>query len=69
MKCFHLLFSPVFPLSLPTFQHSALLSYMNINRITDSLNRLFHEEGRRIVFRFDPDQEFIQIVPDLSLGD
>ncbi|MCA1743055.1 MAG: BREX-1 system phosphatase PglZ type A, partial [Desulfovibrionales bacterium] len=42
---------------------------MNINRITDSLNQLFHEEDQRIVFWFDPDQEFTQVVPDLSLGD
>ena len=30
----------------------------DLNQINDALERLFHEEGQRIVFWNDPDQEF-----------
>ncbi len=40
---------------------------MNTAQITDSLNHLFHTEGHRIVFWHDPDQEFVDLVPQLNL--
>ena len=40
---------------------------MNTAQITDSLNHLFHTEGHRIVFWHDPDQEFVDLVPELDL--
>jgi uncharacterized protein (TIGR02687 family) len=40
---------------------------MNTAQITDSLSNLFHTEGHRIVFWHDPDQEFVDLVPELNL--
>ena len=40
---------------------------MNTTQITDSLSHLFHTEGHRIVFWHDPDQEFVDLVPELNL--
>ena len=39
----------------------------DLNQIHTALNRLFHEEGQRIVFWNDPDQEFFMTVPLLEL--
>ncbi len=39
----------------------------DINQIHTALNRLFHEEGQRIVFWNDPDREFSTTVPFLEL--
>ena len=39
----------------------------DLNQIHTALNRLFNEEGQRIVFWNDPDQEFIMTVSHLEL--
>jgi uncharacterized protein (TIGR02687 family) len=39
----------------------------DLNQIHTALNRLFNEEGQRIVFWNDPEQEFLTIVPLLEL--
>jgi uncharacterized protein (TIGR02687 family) len=39
----------------------------DLNQIHTALNRLFNEEGQRIVFWNDPDQEFSTTVPHLEL--
>lgn len=39
----------------------------DLNQIHTALNRLFNEEGQRIVFWNDPDQEFLMTVPLLEL--
>ena len=39
----------------------------DLNQIHTALNRLFNEEGQRIVFWNDPDQEFFTTVPLLEL--
>jgi uncharacterized protein (TIGR02687 family) len=39
----------------------------DLNQIHTALNRLFNEEGQRIVFWNDPDQEFFMSVPLLEL--
>ena len=39
----------------------------DLNQIHTALNRLFNEEGQRIVFWNDPDQEFFTAVPLLEL--
>jgi uncharacterized protein (TIGR02687 family) len=39
----------------------------DLNQIYTALNRLFNEEGQRIVFWHDPDQEFLTTVPLLEL--
>ena len=39
----------------------------DLNQIHTALNRLFNEEGQRIVFWNDPDQEFFMTVPLLEL--
>jgi uncharacterized protein (TIGR02687 family) len=39
----------------------------DLNQIHTALNRLFNEEGQRIVFWNDPDQEFMMTVPLLEL--
>ena len=41
----------------------------DLNQIHAALNHLFHEEGQRIVFWNDPDQEFFMTVPLLELDD
>jgi len=40
---------------------------MNTPQITDSLAKLFFDEGQRIVFWHDPDQEFIETFPSIDL--
>jgi hypothetical protein len=39
----------------------------DLNRINTALERLFNEEGQRIVFWNDPDQEFQSVLPFLML--
>lgn len=39
----------------------------DLNQIQTALNRLFNEEGQRIVFWNDPDREFEDSVDSLSL--
>ena len=39
----------------------------DLNQIHTALNRLFHEEGQRIVFWNDPDREFLNTLPFLEL--
>ena len=39
----------------------------DLNQIHTALNRLFNEEGQRIVFWNDPDREFSTTVPFLEL--
>lgn len=39
----------------------------DLNQIHTALKRLFNEEGQRIVFWNDPDQEFFTTVPLLGL--
>ncbi len=40
---------------------------MNIEKIEQNLQRIFHEEGHRLVFWFDPEQEFVESVSELEL--
>ena len=40
---------------------------MDPQNITESLNKCFHTENYRIVFWYDPDQEFLDIIPSLTL--
>ncbi|MCF8107771.1 MAG: hypothetical protein K9J81_02145 [Desulfohalobiaceae bacterium] len=40
---------------------------MNTQQITDSLNTIFHTKDQSIVFRHDPDQEFMELVLELHL--
>lgn len=40
---------------------------MNTSQITESLSKLFFDEGHRIVFWNDPDQEFIETFPSIDL--
>ena len=42
---------------------------MNNDQITKGFNRLFHEEGSRVVFWQDPDREFEESLGDIELGD
>ncbi len=42
---------------------------MDTPQITESLSRLFHSEGHRIIFWKDPDQEFLDTFPQLDLDD
>ena len=42
---------------------------MDMPKITSGLSRLFHEEGNRVVFWHDPDQEFEDSLPSLNLDD
>ena len=39
----------------------------DLNQIHTALERLFNEEGQRIVFWNDPDREFLMTVPLLEL--
>ncbi|NKC15023.1 MAG: BREX-1 system phosphatase PglZ type A [Gammaproteobacteria bacterium] len=41
---------------------------MDITKITDSLSRVFEDEDTRIVFWNDPDGEFIETVPSITLA-
>ena len=40
---------------------------MDTRQIHDTLNRMYKEEGARIVFWNDPDKEFQTILPALNL--
>ncbi len=40
---------------------------MNTAQITENLSHLFHTEGHHIIFWHDPDQEFVDLVPELKL--
>ena len=40
---------------------------MDASKISESLSRLFHSEGHRIVFWNDPDQEFLDTFPQFDL--
>lgn len=42
---------------------------MDIKQINNSLNDIFNKEKRRIVFWYDPEQEFLNILDDLDLDD
>ena len=42
---------------------------MNISQIQNNLHRLFHQEGHRLVFWYDPEQEFLESISDLGLDD
>ena len=41
---------------------------MNIKQITDSLGKIYQEENKRIVFWYDPEGEFAEILPSLDLA-
>lgn len=40
---------------------------MDSTRITVALTRLFHDEGHRVVFWNDPDNEFESALPSLTV--
>ncbi len=40
---------------------------MDMHQINDALDRIFNEEGARIVFWNDPEREFQNVVPFLML--
>ena len=42
---------------------------MNIKQITDSLSKIYQEENRRIVFWYDTNGEFAEVLPTLDLAD
>lgn len=42
---------------------------MDTKQINEALNKIFNEEGHRLVFWNDPEQEFQRIVPTLALSD
>ena len=42
---------------------------MNIKQITDSLNKIYQEENKRIVFWYDTEGEFGEVLPSLELVD
>jgi uncharacterized protein (TIGR02687 family) len=41
----------------------------DLQQIHTALNRLFYEEGQRIVFWNDPEREFLETLPSIALGD
>lgn len=41
---------------------------MNISQIQDNLHRLFDQEGHRLVFWYDAEQEFQESIPELELN-
>jgi len=41
---------------------------MNIKQITDSLHKIYQEENRRIVFWYDTEGEFEEVLPSLDLA-
>jgi len=41
----------------------------DIGQIQEALTRLFGSEAQRIVFWNDPDREFVDMLPELTLGD
>ena len=42
---------------------------MNIKQITDSLSKIYQEENKRIVFWYDTEGEFEEVLPSLDLAD
>ncbi|MCD6388933.1 MAG: hypothetical protein J7L69_05940, partial [Desulfobulbaceae bacterium] len=42
---------------------------MNIKQITDSLSKIYQEENKRIVFWYDTEGEFEEILSSLDLAD
>jgi uncharacterized protein (TIGR02687 family) len=46
-----------------------VLTRMEASQLKDSLNRLFHMEGHRLVFWYDPDREFEGTLAALDLGE
>lgn len=42
---------------------------MDTQKITESLSKIFHTEGHRIVFWYDQDQEFLDTFQSLDLDD
>ena len=43
--------------------------FMDIKQIKDSLNKIFNEENKRIVFWYDGEREFEQTIPFLEIDD
>jgi len=41
----------------------------DLDKIDEALDRIFHEEGARIVFWNDPEREFLNVLPLLSFED
>jgi len=42
---------------------------MNISQLQENLDRLFHQEGHRLVFWYDPEQEFSDSISELELNE
>jgi hypothetical protein len=42
---------------------------MDIKQISDTLNRIFTEKNKRIIFWYDGEREFDEILPSLELMD
>ena len=42
---------------------------MDVSQLNEALNKVFAEENARIVFWNDPDQEFLEALPELELDD
>ncbi|MBF0245112.1 MAG: BREX-1 system phosphatase PglZ type A, partial [Planctomycetes bacterium] len=40
---------------------------MNLTQIQDTLHKIYHEEGQRLVFWYDADAEFLDVLPSLEL--
>ena len=40
---------------------------MKISQLQENLNRLFYQDNNRLIFWYDPDQEFIESIPELEL--
>ena len=40
---------------------------MNIEKIEQNLQRIFHQEGHRLVFWYEPEQTFVESLPELEL--
>jgi hypothetical protein len=41
----------------------------NLDKTGESLDRVFHREGARIVFWDDPEREYLNVLPLLSIED
>jgi len=42
---------------------------MDIKQISDALNRIFTEKNKRIIFWYDGEKEFEDILPSLTVND
>ena len=42
---------------------------MNISQLQENLDRLFHQEGHRLVFWYDPEQEFSDSISELEINE